>query len=436
MRVPESSYQSRGPYVLTTGAILVLFIAYAIQLNSPLRLNTDACEILKLTAKLTDGQPYLTNGTRPIFPIGIPLTFSFMERAGIASPFGFGLLNLICILITACAAWTICKALKMNELTRLAIILISLSNFVLIKHSVIPLTDIPYLMVSLLAIALLEVFLEQRPGRQLITFIFAVLSVGGAILARRIGIALIPAVLYTLWQWWCRKEGRQCAFSYRRIFLAGRGLLMLACALGLAAIVTGTMFRRIVYVPDLRFGDSIFAAVVKQIKMRLTDFGELTINMPTARLGKYYPVIFVAGILLAALIALGLWRARRDLHPTHIYLIFYIAVLAIWPYGDARFWIPVLPIIAILVVQAIAPSTHPRVSSCLVPIYLALYGIAACGALAYTTRISFAGNRFPEVYGDGSLRARYERAWEGQLNVPSNDEIVNLMRRYGKPSAP
>src|SRR5690349_11601903 len=88
-----------------------LFVVFAIQLYSPLRINADAALILRLTAMLTDGRPYLIDGARPIFPIGVPLTFSLMERAGAANSFGFGLFNLVCMCGAAYATWTICARL-------------------------------------------------------------------------------------------------------------------------------------------------------------------------------------------------------------------------------------------------------------------------------------------------------------------------------------
>jgi hypothetical protein len=185
--------------VLLVLAISVLFICYAIQIVSPLRLGPDEVTLLDLTSKLTDGQPYLENGVRPIFPIGVPFLFSLMERAGGANAFGFGFLNLVCLCVAGYASWLICESFAISPSARSAIILISFSNFVLFKHSVLPLTDLPYMAVSLVAIALLEMLARQNGWRKTGTFSFALLCVVGGILTRRVGVALIPAILYALW---------------------------------------------------------------------------------------------------------------------------------------------------------------------------------------------------------------------------------------------
>jgi hypothetical protein len=380
--------------------------------------------ILRLTANVTDGKPYLLNGSRPLFPIGVPLIYSLLERAGIAGSFAFGLLNLACMCIAAHATWVICRVLKICRTNRAAIILISFSNFVFIKHTVLPLTDIPYLMVSLGCCALLELVPGQQRGRKALLFLLALLFMAAAMLVRRVGVALIPAVLYAM-----LPDGRHLASTSFSRFTGKARLSLIACA-GLAILsVAAVASRWILYMPDFRFRGSLREAVVRQMSMRLTDFGELLINAPASKLGRLHPAIFPAGLLLTVLICVGLWRARRELHPTHVYILAYLAVLAIWPFMDARFWIPVLPLITILVFQAIMPSSHPRIANRLAGAYLAFYTVTVLAALAYTTRITFAGPRFPELYGDQSARNCYEHAWTVRNPDPA-DDFTFAIRRY------
>ena len=116
----------------------LLFCSYAIQIFSPLRINFDAVTLLNLAATVTDGKPYLLHGSRPLFPIGVPLVFSSMERMGIANPAGFACLNLMCMVVAAFATLSICRSLQFSGTAVPMIVLLSFSSFVLFKHSVIP----------------------------------------------------------------------------------------------------------------------------------------------------------------------------------------------------------------------------------------------------------------------------------------------------------
>src|SRR5437773_11824110 len=138
------------------------FCSYAVQFYSPLRINTHACMIFRLTAIITDSKIYLIDNARPLFPIGVPFTFSIMARINLANSFGFGLFNLICMFIAAYAGWVIAVELEMRRAAP-TIILLSFSSFPLIKSSLLALTDTPYFARSLLCVASLEI-LRRKGG--------------------------------------------------------------------------------------------------------------------------------------------------------------------------------------------------------------------------------------------------------------------------------
>jgi hypothetical protein len=259
--------------------------------------------------------------------------------------------------------------------------------------------------------------------------ILSVITLAAAMLIRRIGVALVPALSYALWP---SKAQRSSIKS----FLAARKIRVIAiaavCVIALAAATLA--FRKALYLPDWKFGGSPLAAARLQLKIRMIDFGELFCNVPAAKLGRLQVFIPLAGMVLAILIAIGLWRVRRNPRPTHVYLLAYLAIMAVWPYGDARFWLPLFPVLAIIVLQAIHPPKFPAIKFPAAA-YLAVYALLAIVALAYSTRLTFAGRRFPELYGSGSLTRSYEAAW-GKSAADPTDTVVPLIRRYGMVSAP
>jgi hypothetical protein len=111
----------------------------------------------------------------------------------------------------------------------------------------------------------------------------------------------------------------------------------------------------------------------------------------------------------------------------HVYLLAYLAIMFVWPYGDNRFWLPVLPLLALVAVQAIGPLVTVRgvrwVLAVYMTAYLALYLIAA----VYTTRITFSRN-FPMDYADGQRMQDYIAAWS---NGPVETRGARIIRRYG-----
>jgi hypothetical protein len=305
------------------GTVLAsLFLLFAVQLRSPLRLNPDAIAILKLTEELTDAKPYLQDGMRPVFPVGMPFIYSLMERAGIANPIGFGSLNLACIGLAACCPWIICTALGPRKAAPI-IMLVSFSNFVLVKHEVIPLTDIPFMAASLACLALLESLPSQRDRKWLMYVTLSLVALAAAMLIRRVGIALVPALAYAVWP---NKAQRASIKS----FLATRQIRLIATA-GVCVVATGALalaLRKALYLRDWKFGGSPFAAARLQVEIRLIDFGLLFCNVPSSGRGALLKVILFAVMILGILIAIGLWRIRRNPHPTHVYLLTYLAIMA------------------------------------------------------------------------------------------------------------
>ncbi len=393
--------------------------AYLIQVFSPLRLNADARTLLELTAKLTDGKPYLIHGARPVFPIGIPFVFSVMERLGVATPVGFAVLNLVCLAVAAVSAWMIGRSLRLSRSRAALVLIVSFSSFVLWKHSVLPLTDIPYMALSLLCVAILEASRQQKGARWAGMMAASLVLLAASILTRRVGIALIPAALYAVGP----PQGL-------RAWVYFRGRRAIAWwAIGLSLFIVAVFFAaRLAYIPDFYLPDA-----GQLLGMRMQDFGELLLNAPASQLGRLRSAVFAAGPILLCLVLTGFYRERFDLGASHVYLLAYMAILFVWPYVDARFWIPVLPLLAIVVLQGLRPLAASKRARSLIAVYLVAYGFLSFVAAAYTTRITFAGDRFPELYGGGSLRDAYRSAWSG--SAPAGD-TGPLIRRYGMKPQP
>ena len=159
------------------------------------------------------------------------------------------------------------------------------------------------------------------------------------------------------------------------------------------------------------------------------------INVP---MSKVPPMIrgFVpwVGFLLLILILLGLAAKRKNLSSTHVFLCSYIGVLFLWPFHDARFWLPVVPLLTAYSVLSLRNIVWSKFPKAFLLIYCSLFVLAGVISLGYSTRISFAGSRFPDRYGDGSLRSTYCVAFQSCGNSIDTSKvqpkILHLLRVY------
>ena len=75
-----------------------------------------------------------------------------------------------------------------------------------------------------------------------------------------------------------------------------------------------------------------------------------------------------------------------------------------------------------------------RIGITLVTIYWVVFAAFGFAAIAYSTRISFAGSRFPDRYGDGNLRPTYCAAFQSCPDGPDSKivdaKVLRLLREY------
>jgi hypothetical protein len=128
---------------------------------------------------------------------------------------------------------------------------------------------------------------------------------------------------------------------------------------------------------------------------------------------------------------LGLARKRKSITPTEVFLAGYMGIMFAWPCFDARYWLPVIPLLIAYTVLAVKSLGLPRV---LITTYCIAYAIVGFGVIAYTTSITFAGCKFSDRYGDGNLRATYCVAFQscGNCGDPNkvDAKVLRLLREY------
>ncbi len=427
---PGSAAGGRSRRTLRVIAVVLLAI-YVLQLATPLRLDGDAVVYLEAARSLVDGEGYSYDGGPVKYPPGLPVVLAGLDALGIADAWSLVLLQLLC-LAGACALMhrLLTRAGLQPAHAGAAVAAFCLS-FLVPKHVTMPLSEFLFLLLSLGCLVLLQEAEAAAGPRRWTHLAGSAALAAAAISTRTIGVALLPALL-----WAALGSRRLDVWTF--LLRTTRGRAIAAVGLVMAGLLGVVLLSS-------RYADEAGAVYAERggpwallwiLRERLGEFGELALNMPRSKVpGPPWLTstgMIVVGAVLFLALARWLWRRRTRLASHDVYFIAYAAVMWVWPYGDARFWIPVLPLMAGAIVPLLLtpwPSTRLRASA---RAYVAVFALVGLAALAYTTRLSWSGDDFPLRYGHGVTRATYQAAYGLPVDGEARPDpvAVRLLRRY------
>ena len=397
--------------------LLLLGICYLLQVFSPLRLNTDAIAILSMGESAAHGGGFLDSGQKTVFPPGYPALLAVLLTLGLAHPWVIVGLNVVFLTVGLYAV----NSLLIREFFEdRAVVLIICSffllSYVVVKHFTIPLTDVPFFCLSMSCIADTSQTTNVHSNWR-----FAVLTGTAWLLAvasitvRSIGLALLPPLVFAL------LSSPQFKLILERLSLRTKMIIVVIAVFvgaGTAYVFENTSYWRI-FISDAKIAN-IFILIFQIPSYRFRELGELFGNLPTTRMPpKLLAVVPWMGLLLFLLTFFGLATKRR-MSPTEVFLVCYMGILFAWPYYDARFWLPVIPLLIAYSVLAVKSLRIPKAA---ITIYCIIFATLGFGAIAYSTRITFAGGKFPDEYGTGSLRPTYCAAFQSCQDGGDPDKV-------------
>jgi hypothetical protein len=280
-----------------------------------------------------------------------------------------------------------------------------LLNWVIIKHTALPLTDIPFFGAAMFALMLSERGRAAASDRAAATyFACAWLVALAAIGIRRPGLALLPALTWAIAirPGWLK---RYVSFNIWRKIAMNIALLA-------AAILTLAWIARVSTLRDYATPHAlmeVFDLLHSATIYFLTEIGEVILNIPIAKLPlsilPLIPIVGFVGLLLAVYGA----SLSKQLGTIEVFCLCYIAIIILWPYMDSRYLIPVLPFIIAYCFVAICNIVNRvfRWKEVLSTLVFAPYVLIGVAALYYNALLSLSAGNFPNLYGDGSLRQTY-----------------------------
>ncbi len=414
-------------------ALLLVSLAYVVQIASPLRLVGDGVDYLLQASSAADGHGFRVHGEKSMRPPGYPALIFLLVKAGIGKSWAIIALNCLLLGIGCWASYFVLRSsFAFGGATAEIICLLTLLSFVMVKHVTYPLSDVCFFGASMpCLLLLLRAEADTSRGRYWKLAVAAPLLLF-CIEVRTIGIALIPAFA------WAAVGGVRWA---RRVpqWVRRHGIVSLVLLLLVIVAITGAgrMFlhsRYLQFNANTLHRRGVIGNFVSDLNDHTQEWGELAVNAPVSKLpaGLQLPVRIV-GFLTLLLAATGIWERRQNLDASVWYVAGFASIVLAYPWFDTRLWLPVLPLLlgyVLIGARRMAPSHVLRPT---LFVYCSLFCLLGMVALAYSTRLTFAGSRFPDLYGDGTLRATYRAALLREPPKNADDispDALYLLRRY------
>ncbi len=418
--------------------IVLLSVVYLIQALSPLRINTDSYRLLSMAVSAHQGQGFLVDGKADQFPPAYPWIIKSMLQLGIANSHSLVLLNLLSLAIGLGVLYHWCLQALSRSWSMLVMIFV-LSSWVLVKHITIPLTDTVYMGLSMLTVHLMCLFCRAKGICKWGWYAASVLLTGMALMCRTTGVALLPVLgmCLLIHPEHARLTGR--LVKHQGKLIIGLAVLVLLGIYPMNLLIQSAWFKSQFMDSSSYFQNLIVAIerdgllmhMVHTLKFRLIEMGEIFCNVPWTRLPHLSPVFYAAGVLTWLLLIRGSFVLLRHpmLRPVSWYMLSYTCMMLCWPYFDARFWIPMLPVIGLMMWVALSQIQVrlPRLRFAIGAYMLGVVGLGVV-ALIFSTRISLAGRQFSEVYGNGSAKMTYRYALDNGLPVEMDQVMMREVR--------
>jgi hypothetical protein len=398
---------------------------YFLQAATPLRLHPDTVILLSIGETVAHGGGYLYHGHRTVFPPGYPTLMALLLRMQLAYVWVIVAINVVFVVIGLLAVYSILRSGYCGSSEALGVCILTLLSFVFVKYSTIPLTDTIFFGVSTCGLALMNHALRSQFSWKRMLGCLALVIVSMWI--RRVGVALLPALLYTV-------AGQAGVRLYvRRLSARSKAAILL----GVAAVGAGIAWEVSVTstLSDFHLilgGHSFLASFPGIVALRLKELGEIAVNLPASaaplRLQQSLPVI---GAVVLLLTFAGAVR-RKQAGVLETYFVSYLAVILAWPFYDPRFWLPVIPFLLAYSWLALRPFFKRKLARYGVESYVMLFALLGVATLVSTTELSLSGARFSDLYREGLYHSTYCAAWQCKDpdSSPVSEDGLHVLHIY------
>jgi len=386
--------------------LLVVAACYLVQIVTPLRLHPDTVVLLSMAESAAHGGGFLHHGQPTVFPPGYPALLALFFKLDVHSAWLFIAINLAFLVVgMAATGYMLTRVFFEDRRTARTICMLSLVSVVFVKYFSIPLTDLCFFGVAMWSVAVLGTArLSPGPGF-LWRLLAGVAGIAASVALRRVGIALLPALLWTVFSHWRAKRSELSrGTKWTALILAGGALIVTA------AIVAQTSTLR--DFGAVTKGRTLPDVAIHTLGFRLQELGEIAANIPPVAHSRVASLVFPAvGALALSSVLAGLLLRRRDFGPAEVFFAGYLGILVTWPFYDPRFWLPVIPLAAAYAWIAVRRLFRGRPPGEVMRIYGMLFAVLGLIWLGSNIKVAFSGSRFPDAYLNTPYRATYCAAY-------------------------
>lgn len=391
-------------FTLLKAGVWFLAALYLLNSLSPLRLHVDTLRYFAIKDCVEIGCPPDSDAAKDYLPWGYTGLMLALSKVGLLHSFTIILINCLFLAGSLFYLKKMFRSLAHPYLFIAAVLL----SWVMIKFVTHPLSEMQYLFFSTLS---LYFFYRYTQNRGLWTLGLSFLCAGLAFLTRSVGVALVASLVAGL-LWFYRKELIQFILK-NKIAVGITGLLVLislvfAKQLGLSHYTN--VFNK-------QFTEGV--GIVDVFRWHFIEWAELVLNTSKARLGALAAestldwVFVVLGILFFAGFVFLLFRKNNELpFIIKFYLFFYAVLMFNWPFYDPRFWVPVWPMV--IMVLLTSDDLLGRVKKIFLLPLPALYTTLGILSIGYITYTSLNKEVFVQKQANGVYRNEYETLFYGK----------------------
>jgi hypothetical protein len=407
-------------------SVYILAAVYLLNCFTPLRLHVDMLRYFAIKDCIELGCPPDSVAARDYLPYGYTALLLALSKIGLLKSFVLVLINCIYLGVSL----YLIKKMVPATVPPFLFVLLVLLNWTAIKFITHPLSEMQYLFFSVASLYCFYRFAESRK----FLFLLAAFALGGlAFVTRTVGIALAAALVV----------GLLALYKKELLVLVRKNKLLVA---GLVLVVVGVVIfskqlglNHYTGVFNKQFVEGVTFS--KILKWHFTEWSEILFNTSLVKLfpflspGVAGTLFLLAGILFYVTFAWLLFLRKNDIPLIiKLYLFFYSIVMFTWPFYDPRFWVPVLPFIAVVAARWAVTAGKPVRK--LLYLYFAAYcllGVISAGYLTYT---SLNRKVFARTQANGVYRNEYETFFYGS---PQSDTarkidpvVLDVIKRYDR----
>ena len=422
---PESLLMSDRNRNIVKFALFFLIGIYFIDCFTPLRLHYDSVRYYLIKDCIEIGCPPDSDQAKDYFPYGYTANLLILSKLGILTSFTVVFTNSAFLLG---GLYFLGKVFK-KTVSPYMLFIVVLLNWLLVKFVTHPLSEMQYIFFSLASVYFFYKFTQERKIPQLL---IALLFGWLAFVTRTVGVTLICAIgVGLIWEF---KE-QQLSFLKKNKILVSLVLMAIVTALIIFSRELG--INHYAGVLSRHFKEAPFFT---RMGWRFMEWGELFINTPSNKvidrlLGVTGLVIFIViGLVIFSWFMYVLFSRKTGI-PFFIkaYIIFYCIIMFNWPFNDPRFWVPVMPLMAAIVLHGLHLNKNriiTNVSKFLQVVYI-LLGLFAAGYMVYS---SFNKEFFARNQARGTYRNDYEMYFFGKIQSDTgkfvSPYVMGVLKRY------